>query len=289
MRIKVADVPLLGDKYTITNDKDGLRFINSSGVAVNPSLLEVGNEIGDEVIRNKVLYYKLLPLSKYPDIITFKLIDSIINIGGFADDLLEASCKKGENYCRYAISKIKESRIPLFKLSDSAIKMISNIDRNVLFLYRNVKQIYKIDPKLAFEIITSKHELSLSDLTTLIEMGKLKDVLEESVIHIDQNFPSRYVILLNSFNVKNKDATDVIKSLPFVRISECSFTQPETTEFLRVYSEDFRKILDEKDIIFLTDINKGITNNGTEINIDLTDFLRENNIIILKQAKACGP
>ncbi|BBG25440.1 hypothetical protein [Sulfuracidifex tepidarius] len=287
MRSKVADVPLMGDKYTITNDKDGLRFINSSGEAVNPSLLEVGNEIGDEIVKNRSLYYKLLPLSKYPDIVTFKLIDSIINIGGFADDMLEASCKKGENYCRYAMSKIKEAKIPLFKISDPTLEMIYKIDRSILFLYHDIKQVYKIDPNLAFEIITSKHELSLSDLVVLLRMGKLKDVLEESVIHVDQNFPSRYVILLNTLLVKNKDAVDVISSLPFVRISECSFVHPEATDFLQMYSEDFRKMLNEKGIVFLTDINKGITTNRNEINIDLTDFLRENNIIILKQAKTC--
>ncbi len=284
MKSKVIDLPLLGDRYTISNDEDGLKLINSSGEKVDVSPVEIGNEIGDEVLKNKSLYYKLIPLSSFPDIITFKLIDSVLSIGGFADDLLEASCKKGENYCRYAISKIKEAEIPLIRLSDQVLKEISRLDGTVLLLYDRVTEILNINPDMAFEKITSKEVLSLDDLIALDKLGKLQEISREIIIHPDQDFPSRFIVLLNSLAIKDQRVAELLGKLPMVRISECSFRTPEATDLLRNY-QDFNEILKEKDILFLTDVNRGITSKGNEIDVDLTNFLEKHKIIIIKQTK----
>ncbi|MCY0849451.1 hypothetical protein [Sulfuracidifex metallicus] len=284
MKTKVADLPLLGDRYTMKTDKDGLKLINSSGESVNLSLLDLGNEISDEITKNKGIYYKLIPLSMYPDIITFKLIDTVIKIGGLADDLLEASCKKGETYCKYALSKIKEENLPLFKLSTDTLDKIKKIDKSSLFLYEDVRGLYTVDKEIAFEKITSKKILSLEDLYILREMGKIKYILKRSVVHVDSNFPADFIILLSSLTTKRKELLGVIKELTPLKVSECSFRTPEMTDFLRIYSAEFDKFLNKNNILFISDINTAITRNGTKINIDLTEFFKENKITVMKQS-----
>ncbi|AAK43277.1 hypothetical protein SULI_04670 [Saccharolobus solfataricus] len=197
------------DDYTLTSVNGEISLINELGSKVDFSKLEIGDFLANKINSDRYFYYKIIPLSKYSDIVTYSLIDSIVKVGGFYGDLLEAcylkDSKSGSadyNYLKYAFDKISILNIKIYDtISDEAVKKLIDIyGWDFIKIYENLRSLFRVSAEKAYnkviEKLDSRKELDAFMVYIIYSYNKnkAKEILEKTVITPNLDYDYEYII-----------------------------------------------------------------------------------------------
>ncbi len=198
------------DDYLLTSLDGEISLINEIGQRVNWSYSDIGDRIAKIIAEDPFFYYKVIPLTKYYEIVTYSLIESVIRVGGFYGDLLDACYKKDEKdmrevYLPYAFNKISEKGNKIYDpISDDAIKaLINRYNWDFIRIYEDLEGIFRVDKNKAFNKVIEeisvekdKIELDLFMLYVLYEVNvdKAKEIINDSIIAPNLSYESKYII-----------------------------------------------------------------------------------------------
>ncbi|ACP46560.1 conserved hypothetical protein [Sulfolobus islandicus Y.G.57.14] len=197
------------DDYTLTSVNGEISLIDQLGSKVDFSRLEIGDDIASKINSDRYFYYKIIPLSKYSDIITYSLVDSIVKVGGFYGDLLEACYLKDRksgnndyNYLKYAFGKISINNVKIYDtIADEAVqKLIEEYGWDFINIYENLRSLFRVSVEKAYnkviESLDSKRELDAFMVYIIYsyDKNKAKEILEKTVITPNLDYNYEYVI-----------------------------------------------------------------------------------------------
>lgn len=195
------------DDYTLTSLDGELTLINELGLKVNLPSSEIGDRIAEIINEDPYFYYKIIPLTKYYDIITYNLIDSVVKVGGFYGDLLDACYQKDKRnnkdmYLPYAFNKIFTTNVKIYDpISDEALmELINRYDWNFIRIYEELRSIFRISKEKAYnkviEEISNIKELDVFRIYVIYVTNKeeAQRILEETVVTPNTNYNYKYII-----------------------------------------------------------------------------------------------
>ncbi|WP_338599144.1 hypothetical protein V6M85_09355 [Sulfolobus tengchongensis] len=197
------------DDYILTSINGELSLTNQVGSTVDLSKLDIGEIIAEKIKEDPYFYYKVIPLSKYFDIITYNLIDSVIEVGGFYGDLLEACYLKDKKsngddykYLSYAFSKISFSNMKIYDpIADEAIQiLVEKYGWDFIKIYEDLTSLFKVSKEKAYnkviESLSESKELDTFKVYIIYvhDKSKAKEILDETVVAPNLNYDFKYVI-----------------------------------------------------------------------------------------------
>ncbi|MEM0016264.1 MAG: hypothetical protein QXQ01_04830 [Saccharolobus sp.] len=232
------------DNYKLISLDGEISLANEMGLKVNLPLSDIGDRIAEMIRSDHYFYYKIIPVSKYYEIITYRLIDNIIEVGGFYGDLLEACYlkdkKKGEDiYLPYAFNKIFTKRIKIYDpISDEALqKLIEKYDWEFIRIYEVIRGIFRVSREKAYkkviEELDSSKELDLFRIFVIysVNRSEAKKIIEESVITPNIKYDYEHVIPRWELQYADEDILHMLNDLG-IKVHKDSLNYNEVRNFI---------------------------------------------------------